>query len=76
METHSSKTQRRSTPGIMAGPPLDGAVTQALFYELALRRHEVEDELGETQANMRPGISCRCQAASKAFGLRFRKLRG
>ena len=47
----------------------DGAVVQALFDELSLRRREVEDELGEIQEDMRPWIIYRCQVGSKAFGL-------
>jgi uncharacterized protein len=47
----------------------DGAVVQAPFDELALRRREVEDELGEIQDDMRPWIIYRCQVGSKAFGL-------
>ncbi len=47
----------------------DGEVVQALFDELALRRREVEDELGETREDLRPWIIYRCQVGSKAFGL-------
>jgi len=47
----------------------DGAVVHAPFDELALRRREVEDELGETPDDLRPWIIYRCQVGSKAFGL-------
>src|SRR5208283_1719813 len=47
----------------------DGAVVHAPFDELALRRREVEDELGETPDDFRPWIIYRCQVGSKAFGL-------
>ncbi len=41
----------------------------AEFHELALRRREVEDELGEVGDDLRPWIIYRCQVGSKAFGL-------
>ena len=47
----------------------DGETVTAAFHELALRRREVEDELGEIDADMRPWIIYRCQVGSKAFGL-------
>jgi hypothetical protein len=47
----------------------DGETVTATFFELALRRREVEDELGEVTADMRPWIIYRCQVGSKAFGL-------
>jgi uncharacterized protein len=47
----------------------DGEALQAHFDELALRRREVEDALGETVEDMRPWICYRCQVGSKAFGL-------
>jgi predicted nucleotidyltransferase len=47
----------------------DGETVTAYFDELALRRREVEDELGEIQEDMRPWIIYRCQVGSKAFGL-------
>ncbi len=47
----------------------DGETVQALFHELALRRREVEDELGEVSEDLRPWIIYRCQVGSKAFGL-------
>jgi predicted nucleotidyltransferase len=47
----------------------DGETITAAFDELALRRREVEDELGEIDTDMRPWIIYRCQVGSKAFGL-------
>ena len=47
----------------------DGETVTAAFHELALRRREVEDELGEIGTDMRPWIIYRCQVGSKAFGL-------
>ena len=47
----------------------DGATVTAGFEELALRRREVEDELGEVGEDLRPWIIYRCQVGSKAFGL-------
>jgi hypothetical protein len=47
----------------------DGEVVQAHFDELALRRREVEDELGAVTEDLRPWIIYRCQVGSKAFGL-------
>ena len=47
----------------------DAEVVQAYFDELALRRREVEDELGEVTEDLRPWIIYRCQVGSKAFGL-------
>jgi uncharacterized protein len=47
----------------------DGETVKAFFHELALRRREVEDELGEIQADLTPYIIYRCQVGSKAFGL-------
>ncbi|MCR4411387.1 MAG: nucleotidyltransferase domain-containing protein [Thermoguttaceae bacterium] len=47
----------------------DGETVQAYFDELALRRREVEDELGETTEDLSPWIIYRCQVGSKAFGL-------
>jgi hypothetical protein len=47
----------------------DGQTVNAYFQELALRRREVEDELGETTEDLRPWIIYRCQVGSKAFGL-------
>jgi hypothetical protein len=47
----------------------DGQMVQAFFDELALRRREVEDELGEVTEDLRPWIIYRCQVGSKAFGL-------
>jgi len=47
----------------------DGTVVEAMCDELALRRLEVEDELGEIYEDMRPWIIYRCQVGSKAFGL-------
>jgi uncharacterized protein len=47
----------------------DGETIAACFHELALRRREVEDELGEIREEMRPWIIYRCQVGSKAFGL-------
>ena len=53
-----------------------GETVTACFHELALRRREVEDELGEIAEDMRPWIIYCCQVGSKAFGLaseRFRR---
>jgi len=47
----------------------DGETVTASFHELALRRREVEDAMGEITENMRPWIIYRCQVGSKAFGL-------
>jgi predicted nucleotidyltransferase len=47
----------------------DGETVTASFHELALRRREVEDELGEVTEDLRPWIIYRCQVGSKAFGL-------
>jgi hypothetical protein len=38
----------------------DGETVTACFHELALRRREVEGELGEVREDMRPWIICRC----------------
>ncbi len=47
----------------------DDETVTAYFDELALRRREVEDELGEVADDLRPWIIYRCQVGSKAFGL-------
>ena len=47
----------------------DGDTVKAYFDELALRRREVEDELGEISEDLRPYMIYRCQVGSKAFGL-------
>ncbi len=47
----------------------DGETVTACFHELAVRRREVEDELGEVTDDLRPWIIYRCQVGSKAFGL-------
>jgi predicted nucleotidyltransferase len=47
----------------------DGDAIEASFDELALRRREVEDELGQIADDMRPWIIYRCQVGSRAFGL-------
>jgi uncharacterized protein len=47
----------------------DGQTVTAHFEELALRRREVEDELGQVTEDLRPWIIYRCQVGSKAFGL-------
>src|SRR5262245_51108291 len=47
----------------------DGQTATAYFRELVLRRQEVEAELGQTTADLRPFIIYRCQVGSKAFGL-------
>jgi len=47
----------------------DGQTVEAYFPELALRRREVEDGLGEVKEDLRPYIIYRCQVGSKAFGL-------
>ena len=47
----------------------DGQTVRAHFHELALRRREVDDELGQTTEDLRPWIIYRCQVGSRAFGL-------
>ncbi len=47
----------------------DGAVVKAGFAELALRRREVDDLLGQVEQDLRPYIIYVCQMGSKAFGL-------
>lgn len=47
----------------------DDETVTAYFHELALRRREVEDELGQITEDLRPWIIYRCQVGSKAFGL-------
>ena len=47
----------------------DGETVKAYFHELALRRREVEDELGAVSADLRPYVIYRCRVGSKAFGL-------
>lgn len=47
----------------------DSETVTAHFHELALRRREVEDALGEVTEDLRPWIIDRCQVGSKAFGL-------
>jgi predicted nucleotidyltransferase len=47
----------------------DGETVTAYFQELALRRREVEDELGQVVEDLQPWIIYRCQVGSKAFGL-------
>lgn len=47
----------------------DGQTVQAFFHELALRRREVEDALGDVTEDLRPWIIYRVQVGSKAFGL-------
>jgi uncharacterized protein len=47
----------------------DGETVKARFDEFALRRREVEDELGEISVDLRPYVIYRCRVGSKAFGL-------
>jgi predicted nucleotidyltransferase len=47
----------------------DGETVGVYFHELALRRREVDDELGQVAEDLRPWIIYRCQVGSKAFGL-------
>jgi uncharacterized protein len=47
----------------------DGQTALAYFHELALRRREVEDEIGQVADDLRPWIVYRCQVGSKAYGL-------
>ena len=47
----------------------DGAVVKAHFAEMALRRREVDDILGDVDEDLRPYVIYRCQVGSKAFGL-------
>jgi hypothetical protein len=47
----------------------DGQTSPAYFNELVLRRKEIEAELGELAADLRPYIIYRCQVGSKAYGL-------
>ena len=46
-----------------------GETVTAYFHEVALRRREVDDELGEVTEDLRPWIIYRCQVGSKAFAL-------
>jgi uncharacterized protein len=64
---------------VLQGPPdnrqpylvrfTDGETVVAFFHELALRRREVDDELGQITDDMRAWIIYRCQVGSRAFGL-------
>ena len=47
----------------------DGVTVKAYFDELALRRREVDDILGEIDEELLPYVIYRCQVGSKAFGL-------
>jgi predicted nucleotidyltransferase len=47
----------------------DGQTTRAYFRELAVRRKEIEDQLGLTGKDLRPYVVYRCQVGSRAFGL-------
>jgi predicted nucleotidyltransferase len=47
----------------------DGATARAQFDELAPRRREVEDILGDVPADLRPFVIYQCQVGSKAYGL-------
>jgi uncharacterized protein len=47
----------------------DGAVVKAHFAELALRRREVDDILGNVDEDLRRCVIYRCQVGSAAFGL-------
>ena len=47
----------------------DGEVVKAYFQELAMRRREVEDAIGEVSEDLRSYVIYRCQVGSKAFGL-------
>jgi predicted nucleotidyltransferase len=47
----------------------DGQTATAYSRELVLRRKEIEAELGQTTADLRPFIIYQCQVGSKAFGL-------
>ncbi len=47
----------------------DGATVKAYFGELALRRREIDDVLGDVNEDLRPYIIYQCQVGSKAFGL-------
>jgi hypothetical protein len=47
----------------------DGTVVKAHFDELALRRREVDDVLGDVDEDLLPYVIYRCQVGSKAFGL-------
>jgi hypothetical protein len=47
----------------------DGQTAKAYFAELAIRRKEVEDQLGMTGEDLRPFIVYRCRVGSRAFGL-------
>lgn len=58
-----------SNDGAYALQFADGQTATAYFRELVLRRQEVEAELGQLAADLRPYIIYRCQVGSKAFGL-------
>ncbi|HEX5272753.1 MAG TPA: nucleotidyltransferase domain-containing protein [Gemmataceae bacterium] len=47
----------------------DGQTVAAHFRELAIRRKEVEDQLGRPDVDLRPWVIYRCQVGSRAFGL-------
>jgi len=47
----------------------DGQELAVPFAELALRRKEVEDDLAQTEVDLRPFIIYRCRVGSQAFGL-------
>lgn len=47
----------------------DGAIVEAAFDEITLRRQEIENLLIAEDADYRPFIIYRCQVGSKAFGL-------
>jgi predicted nucleotidyltransferase len=47
----------------------DGKTVEALFDELALRRREVDDLLGEVGEDLTQYIIYRCRVGSRAFGL-------
>ena len=78
--TGSQQSKPAGSVGIVMESPPDnhkpymvhfahGEVVQACFDELALRRREVEDELGNVTDDLQPWIIYRCQVGSKAFGL-------
>jgi predicted nucleotidyltransferase len=71
--------QRGSAAVVQESPPdnrqpymlrfADGQTIQAYFGELALRRKEVEDQLGLADEDLQPWIIYRCRVGSRAFGL-------
>ncbi len=47
----------------------DGMTVRATFAQLALRRQEIDDEIGEITADLAPFVIYRCMTGSHAYGL-------